>query len=676
MPSSRTRVRHSRGRTNSPAAAAAAATSIGGVEPGSREKRFAKKFVPPASPPRPSRPSSSKQRHQRPQQSQTHTRGSHALLERRHSTDPQSSSLAVERAQARAAAALGQRPSLRGVKALEAAETMSAGSKQSRSPPSFRSSAVGSSVADGDSEGRDNFVDLVGFRTRCRDLDLQLAPEEEREVFQELDRDGSGFVDFGDFIHGVAKKTSGVQARFRQSLRERKLAERHARLRANAQAVELARRGGQSGQDGVAGTSPRSKYLQLIDHHRQQNDTKTEITEREIKQTVLKLAEKARSKFKSMSDMFKKFDVNRDGSLSFDDFNAALKKYDFARFIEPEKAYATFASLDANKDDHISFREFMQVFNTHLAVEESGLATSVAPPESGSRKAGATAVQVSKRARSLAESSRLQRVKDKLRSRISDLASADSLNNKRESQTLMEAFRKFDGDASGSIDFRELSQVNKRLNLGLRPAELKMVFQSMDADDSGSIDVKEFLNSMRSEDYAANYNPLQVGRQRMIGALKDRSQSNGAKAAVDMSTFRESRWASDTHHVIAADPVDDPTHPLSSGYNKRMYATWRSGKITEKYGRPSTQHSDTSAAERPSTVGRLNFRAFLQQKQTSPRAVLDPTAELAHVESYGLAKRDQKEERARLARAAKLEKRLNDQRQATILSDFKVRANN
>lgn len=53
-----------------------------------------------------------------------------------------------------------------------------------------------------------------------------------------------------------------------------------------------------------------------------QNDAKTEITEREIKETVLKLAEKARSKFKSMSDMFKKFDVNRDGSLSFDDFNA------------------------------------------------------------------------------------------------------------------------------------------------------------------------------------------------------------------------------------------------------------------------------------------------------------------------------------------------------------------
>lgn len=44
--------------------------------------------------------------------------------------------------------------------------------------------------------------------------------------------------------------------------------------------------------------------------------------------------------------------------------------------------------------------------------------------------------------------------------------------------------------------------------------------------------------SMRSEDYAASYNPLQVGRQRMIGALKDRSQSNAAKAAVSMSAFR------------------------------------------------------------------------------------------------------------------------------------------
>lgn len=232
MPSSRTRVRHSRGRTNSPAAAAAAA---GGEGPDSREKHFAKKFVPPASPPK-----SSASRHHQQTQTQSGSRGRHAPLQRRHSTDPQSSSLAVERAQARAAAALGQRPSLRGVKALEAAERISADSRQSRSPPSFRSSAVGPGFADdGDGGGRDNYVDLVGFRTRCRDLDLQLAPEEEREVFRELDRDGSGFVDFGDFIHGVAKKASGVQAHFRRSLREQKLAERHARSQANAQAVEV-----------------------------------------------------------------------------------------------------------------------------------------------------------------------------------------------------------------------------------------------------------------------------------------------------------------------------------------------------------------------------------------------------------------------------------------------------
>lgn len=49
----------------------------------------------------------------------------------------------------------------------------------------------------------------------------------------------------------------------------------------------------------------------------------------------------------------------------------------------------------------------------------------------------------------------------------------------------------------------------------------------------------------------------------------------------ELTLRQESRWASDTHHVIAADPVDDPTHPLSSGYNKRMYATWRSGKVPE-----------------------------------------------------------------------------------------------
>ncbi len=39
------------------------------------------------------------------------------------------------------------------------------------------------------------------------------------------------------------------------------------------------------------------------------------------------------------------------------------------------------------------------------------------------------------------------------------MASADALNGKRESQTLIEAFRKFDKDTDHTIEYEELLQV-------------------------------------------------------------------------------------------------------------------------------------------------------------------------------------------------------------------------
>ncbi len=58
--------------------------------------------------------------------------------------------------------------------------------------------------------------------------------------------------------------------------------------------------------------------------------------------------------------------------------------------------------------------------------------------------------------------------------------------------------------------------MNDRLNLGLKANEVALVFRDMDKDGSGTIDVKEFLRTMRSQDFAENYDPWRVRSAREL----------------------------------------------------------------------------------------------------------------------------------------------------------------
>lgn len=74
-------------------------------------------------------------------------------------------------------------------------------------------------------------------------------------------------------------------------------------------------------------------------------------------------------------------------------------------------------------------------------------------------------MSMSPKERSMINKARLSRIKNKLHQRITDMATADSLNNRRESQTLLQAFRKFDKDIDGDINLKELVEVRKNSNV-------------------------------------------------------------------------------------------------------------------------------------------------------------------------------------------------------------------
>ena len=63
-----------------------------------------------------------------------------------------------------------------------------------------------------------------------------------------------------------------------------------------------------------------------------------------------------------------------------------------------------------------------------------------------------------------------------------------------EIEILVEAFRTFDEDNSGSIDIHELKALFQEIGQGCTDAELKRLMDKYDADGNGTLDWKEFLN--------------------------------------------------------------------------------------------------------------------------------------------------------------------------------------
>ena len=66
-------------------------------------------------------------------------------------------------------------------------------------------------------------------------------------------------------------------------------------------------------------------------------------------------------------------------------------------------------------------------------------------------------------------------------------------------EEIEEAFKLFDVDSSGSIDYRELKAAMKALGVVVDKAELRKMITDVDADGSGSVEFPEFLTMMTAK---------------------------------------------------------------------------------------------------------------------------------------------------------------------------------
>ena len=66
-------------------------------------------------------------------------------------------------------------------------------------------------------------------------------------------------------------------------------------------------------------------------------------------------------------------------------------------------------------------------------------------------------------------------------------------------EEIEEAFKLFDVDSSGSIDYRELKAAMKALGVVVDKSELRKMITDVDADGSGSVEFPEFLTMMTAK---------------------------------------------------------------------------------------------------------------------------------------------------------------------------------
>ncbi|CAJ2646205.1 unnamed protein product [Trifolium pratense] len=133
-----------------------------------------------------------------------------------------------------------------------------------------------------------------------------------------------------------------------------------------------------------------------------------------------------------MKWVFEKFDTNKDGKISLEEYKAAAKALD--KGIGDGDALKAFKAMDSDKDGFIDFKEFMEMFNGE--------------------------------------------------------------GSKIKEEDIKSAFQVFDINGDGKISPEELSQIFKRLGESCSLSACKKMVKGVDGDGDGLIDFNEFTRMM------------------------------------------------------------------------------------------------------------------------------------------------------------------------------------
>ena len=296
-------------------------------------------------------------------------------------------------------------------------------------------------------DGGDGQVDFAEFRRALRFMNLDISEAEAQVVFDAVDTDGSGSIDYSEFCDGFMDKTGGLSL-------DGNLGEEHATNQARRQREQAARA----------------------------------MTQLETADPVTAIRELLLSTVEGPGDMLKAFKAFRSktnansNEITFEDFKTGLHNMHIN--LSPDKVRLFFNTLDPDGSGAIDYDEFQAgiLLQTKGVGEVTGLGRDLGE-EHTKNQARRQREQAAKLMTALDTEDPVTAIREHV------MASVEGPGAMLKA---FKIFRKKSNSLNNSITFREFAHGLHHMNVKLSATKMKMFFDSLDSNRSGEIDFAEF----------------------------------------------------------------------------------------------------------------------------------------------------------------------------------------
>ena len=245
----------------------------------------------------------------------------------------------------------------------------------------------------------------------------------------------------------------------------------------------------------------------LIDQNRKRKaDLKARHDAYVFDKARAKLEMLAINKYGSVQKMFEEFDDDGSGTISLDEFSAALVKRHLEPLFPREQQRVIFERIDDDHSEQIDIDEFLGCFKKEQSENANHAADAAAKADDFMTRATHHETTAKKKL-----PPEVQAIKDKLIEKIFNKRRGNKLLDSQHHNTeyLLTTFQQFDADFSGKLSHNEIVRAvgPRGLNLGLKEEEIIKLVRCMDENRDGEVSYKEFIKFLEVHDIDPDYNP-------------------------------------------------------------------------------------------------------------------------------------------------------------------------
>ncbi|GAB9469219.1 hypothetical protein Gpo141_00006503 [Globisporangium polare] len=234
-------------------------------------------------------------------------------------------------------------------------------------------------------------------------------------------------------------------------------------------------------------------------------------------------------KYGSMRAVFKAFDSDGDGVISFQRFHNMVEASEVG--LTPEETRLMYTHVDTNGDNAMEFREFAQMFTASelskdVAVGFRGDSDSdvARDPSSSYALKYRSPLELSPRSRE-----KMKELRGKVTEQLAKQHGLDvSVHGGKNVQLLMFAFKQFDTDNDGVLTYEQAKRAlgNEYLKLQMHTHELEEMVRMIDRNGDELISMKEFVQYFGVGKREIPTDLLDNGRKKALTALHQKMNAS------------------------------------------------------------------------------------------------------------------------------------------------------